>query len=1092
MFKTWFKKFFLGLFLFWGTYQISAEQQPEITAATQAAPTIDTKVLQTQVLTILNSFIMLLDKIQRAVLTLENLSAEQRADLQKEFEEWGEKLKLQKAQNSLTADQTNLIKILLSADIKIKAAERYLQNKFTQDPFTTKEFENDVEALRKPQFLQNLSIADIEQRLTRSQNRLKGFDKLIADLHKSRFNKAYSWISNKWNTPLFTFPHWGGGGENTGELGNNSRDFYASSLLKRLIIYPMATALTIFNLPEEVVRTIPNQWIRDAILRSQDFLGRVLQPGKQSKKEQYSPATYVPSDEHLYHGGISAREENGRTLFEAASIPMNQQGLPEIKDSNGNIIPVTAAAGRYMIDQQNIKNPDTILQITLDQSGTVEQFTAGQANNYLNQFIRYNGNGLMLANGTTVVEYSPGHFRNLRTGHEVLVSGEQLANALPYEIGIKLDNLYKVDTQGGTHGLFSHQIINPELQSVFVTTTFEKSSELGYKNGIIHTITDAVSWLVDIDRGLPKIQIPVAGYLAKQIVQDFVAVKKEIPNIASYLHKKLRGDKVETKGFGPFVPKETFDDIVGREDLKNQLSPVINYMINPASFIQAGRDVPHGFLLAGEPQTGKTLMVKALAGELSRTLKSIHGDDIKDVKLLQVDVTMLLKYGIAQYMHAVRHYYAPCILFCDEFDLIGAQRSENKEFLSEVLTTLNGFQTSSNPEDLVVFIIATNRPENIDYAIRHYGRCGNTLYFEKPHFEDRKQFFEKFFKKRSINAQRFDIDILAHETEYCSYGELKAITEAIMNVADLHKEPPHQDHALEAIDDVVRKIVTGPVQLSDDQREAFATRYAAKAFATVALNGSKKLAAATIMKITKEIKEKHVLAHYQMVNEKDKKGTEIGGLFTYNLYDSHGFISREDLIKDCKVALAGTIGQEILGLDYISFTDDLKEALRVANLIIFEGLDERDFCPAERAQKRMQVMQLVHQCRQEMVELLTANKDNFARLAQLLQRRTIIRESDVKQLFGLPTIDLAPYLFNMPQNPVTASQFPVIGAQSSVTSGSDELTSQEDEEADVAQQEAQKAQDEAILAYYNQQKQAQKTQIEQEKKKQEEQENSKE
>ena len=67
-----------------------------------------------------------------------------------------------------------------------------------------------------------------------------------------------------------------------------------------------------------------------------------------------------------------------------------------------------------------------------------------------------------------------------------------------------------------------------------------------------------------------------------------MSVKNNLPFIAKYLHNKFRGENVEVTRSGlPDAPKETFDDVVGREGIKKTLQPIIDFIKNPLNYIQS-------------------------------------------------------------------------------------------------------------------------------------------------------------------------------------------------------------------------------------------------------------------------------------------------------------------------------------------------------------------------------------------------------------------------------------------------------------------------------------------------------------------------
>ena len=113
--------------------------------------------------------------------------------------------------------------------------------------------------------------------------------------------------------------------------------------------------------------------------------------------------------------------------------------------------------------------------------------------------------------------------------------------------------------------------------------------------------------------------------------------------------------------------KVTFDDVAGIEEVKEELSEVVDFLKNPRKFQKLGARIPRGVLLYGPPGTGKTLLAKAVAGEAGVPFFSISGSDF---------VEMFVGVGAARvrdlFGNAKRN--APCIIFVDELDAVGRHR----------------------------------------------------------------------------------------------------------------------------------------------------------------------------------------------------------------------------------------------------------------------------------------------------------------------------------------------------------------------------------------------------------------------------------
>ncbi len=180
--------------------------------------------------------------------------------------------------------------------------------------------------------------------------------------------------------------------------------------------------------------------------------------------------------------------------------------------------------------------------------------------------------------------------------------------------------------------------------------------------------------------------------------------------------------------------KVTFDDVAGREEAKESLKEVIDFLNAPAKYTEIGAKLPKGVLLVGPPGTGKTLIAKAVAGEARVPFFSLSGSSFVEmfVGVGASRVRELFKDAVAK---------APCIIFIDEIDAIGKSRDnqmqsndEREQTLNQLLSEMDGFDSSKG----VVLLGATNRPEILDKALLRPGRFDRRVIVDRPDFKGRE------------------------------------------------------------------------------------------------------------------------------------------------------------------------------------------------------------------------------------------------------------------------------------------------------------------------------------------------------------------
>lgn len=111
--------------------------------------------------------------------------------------------------------------------------------------------------------------------------------------------------------------------------------------------------------------------------------------------------------------------------------------------------------------------------------------------------------------------------------------------------------------------------------------------------------------------------------------------------------------------------------------------------------------------MSGPSGTGKTLLAKAIAGEANCSFISLSGSSFDEV-YVGVGSSRVRKL----FKRARRA--APCIIFIDEIDALGKRGRHNSATdttLNQLLVEMDGFPGSSNRNEIVVVLAATNRPQ---------------------------------------------------------------------------------------------------------------------------------------------------------------------------------------------------------------------------------------------------------------------------------------------------------------------------------------------------------------------------------------------
>ncbi|NDY41803.1 ATP-dependent zinc metalloprotease FtsH [Dissulfurirhabdus thermomarina] len=270
-----------------------------------------------------------------------------------------------------------------------------------------------------------------------------------------------------------------------------------------------------------------------------------------------------------------------------------------------------------------------------------------------------------------------------------------------------------------------------------------------------------------------------------------------------------------------------FDDVAGCEEAKEELREVVQFLREPDRYRRLGATIPKGVLLVGPPGTGKTLLARALAGEARVPFFSISGSEF---------VEMFVGVGAAR----VRDLFdqakksAPCIVFVDELDAIGKFRGggavpggneEREQTLNQLLVEMDGFE----PNQGVILLAATNRPEVLDPALLRPGRFDRQVVLDAPDVRGRKAILEVHARGKPLAAD-VDLGAIALRTPGLAGADLANI----MNEAALLAARRGGREIRQAdLEEAVEKVLAGPEKksrrLGDEERRRVAVHEAGHA-----------------------------------------------------------------------------------------------------------------------------------------------------------------------------------------------------------------------------------------------------------------------
>jgi cell division protease FtsH len=422
----------------------------------------------------------------------------------------------------------------------------------------------------------------------------------------------------------------------------------------------------------------------------------------------------------------------------------------------------------------------------------------------------------------------------------------------------------------------------------------------------------------------------------------------------------------------------TWADVAGVEEVRGELMEVVEFMREPKRFQRLGAKVPKGLLLYGPPGTGKTLLAKAVAYESGANFYSASASSF---------VEMFAGLGasrIRKLFNEARK-NAPAIIFIDELDAVGAQRSghgfnrEQDQTLNQLLVELDGFEGAEQ----VVVMGASNRIQDLDPALLRPGRFDRQMLVPPPDLAGREAILRVHTRGKPLNLDDVDLGVVARQTSGLTGAELANIcNEAAIKAGrrgDLAIAQADFDWALE-------RVVAGLQQrkvLTDKERRILAYHEAGHALMAHLMGSVMELQKVTIV----------------------SRGNALGYAF-YLPGEDRYLHTKEELVDGIVVALAGRAAEEVVfGRVTNGAANDLEKVTEIARSMVFEwGMSDTvasrtmraDNYALSEATKRLRDEEQAHLtdgAYEEAVRLLRKHRAALDRIAAaLLEKETLVRD----------------------------------------------------------------------------------------------------
>jgi len=446
--------------------------------------------------------------------------------------------------------------------------------------------------------------------------------------------------------------------------------------------------------------------------------------------------------------------------------------------------------------------------------------------------------------------------------------------------------------------------------------------------------------------------------------------------------------------------KVTFEDVAGVEEAVEEVKEVVSFLKEPDHYTRLGAKLPKGILLVGPPGTGKTLLARAVAGEAGVPFFNLSGSDF---------VEMFVGLGAARVRDLFKDAKtkAPCIIFIDELDAVGKNRSqgvymgsndERENTLNQLLTEMDGF----DPQVGIIIMGATNRPEVLDPALLRPGRFDRQILVDRPDLTGRIETFV-VHTRHLILSDDVNFHKLAAETPGFAGAEIANVCNEAALLASREGGNTVSHHNFQ---DAIERVIAGLEKknklINSHEREVVAYHESGHAIVGHLTPGADPVQKVSII----------------------PRGIGALGYTLQTPLEDRFLMSQSELLGKIKGLLAGRAAEELMFSEVSTgASNDLKKVADIVkNMLTVYGMSkhkpnlslvEKNQNPfigqgpilQHRSEKLEEIIdeetqEIINACYEDAKQILLKEQDKLEQMAHILLEKEKIDERDILDILG--------------------------------------------------------------------------------------------